>query len=125
MSDPFTFTVKSDTDHKVLLMAAEDYTGQTAPTSAPIPTPGPLYLETFKKALGDAGIGYDVYDVDAENRTAPSALGVLATTRRSSGTRARTSTCVSRRSPEERARRSSFDDEILSVRDYLNEGGTR
>ena len=81
--------------------------------SAP-PYAGPLYLDTYKKALDDAGIGYDVYDVDANGRTAPSALGVLCTTTRSSGTRARTSTSASPGSPAAPVSKL-FDDEILAV----------
>ena len=56
-------------------MVAEDYTGpqrRLAQTRRARTT-----RTTTPQALKDADIGYDVYDVDAENRTAPSPLGVL------------------------------------------------
>ena len=68
---PFTFTVASDDRHRVLLMAAEDYTGQQLATSSPSRTPGRCTCDDYTTALDDAGIGYDVYDVDAHGRTAP------------------------------------------------------
>jgi hypothetical protein len=59
----------------VLILGAEDYSGRSPNTA---PGPGPKYLDYYKNALADAGIGYDVYDVDALGRTAPSYLGVLS-----------------------------------------------
>ena len=50
----------------------------------------PNYLAYYKDALDATGSSYDVYDVDAEGRTAPDALGVLSHYDASSGTRART-----------------------------------
>ena len=76
-SDPFTYTVKSTTGNPVLLMPAEDYTGKTSDVGTD-PYPGPLYQDDYQAALDAAGISYDVYDVDANGRTAASALGVLS-----------------------------------------------
>ena len=73
-SDPFTYTAKAESSNKVLLMVAEDYTGPS-----PDQTPGPHYQDTYAKALQDAHLqSYDVYDVDAQGRAAPSTLGVLS-----------------------------------------------
>ena len=75
-SDSFTYTVASDTGRRVLILAAEDYTGasQLAP---PGPNP-PNYLSWYANALTANGVAFDVYDVDAHNRTAPDNLGVLS-----------------------------------------------
>ena len=63
-SERFTFKVASTSSHRVLILSAEDYSGRSSDFE-PLPYAGPLYLDTYKKALDDAGIGYDVYDVDA------------------------------------------------------------
>jgi hypothetical protein len=74
-SGSFTYQVASDSGRRVLIMAAEDYTGasQLRP-----PGTGPAYLSWYEDALTANGIGFDVYDVDAHNRTAPDNLGVLS-----------------------------------------------
>ena len=74
-SDPFTYDARIESNKKVLILGAEDYTGLSPNTA---PEAGPKYLDYYKNALTDAGIGYDVYDVDALGRTAPSYLGVLS-----------------------------------------------
>ena len=69
-------TVVSDTGNRVLVLAAEDYTG-----ASPVIQPGgprPQYLSYYTDALTANGIPFDVYDVDANGRTAPDALGVLS-----------------------------------------------
>jgi hypothetical protein len=74
-SDSFTYRLESDSGRRVLIMAAEDYTGASqlaAPGSSP-----PDYLSFYENALHANGIAFDVYDVDAHGRTAPDALGVL------------------------------------------------
>src|SRR4051794_32409613 len=74
-SDSFTYHVESNSGRKVLILAAEDYTGasQLAPGGS-----GPAYLGYYRDALTAAGIDFDVYDVDAHGRTAPDNLGVLS-----------------------------------------------
>ncbi len=121
-SDPFTFTVRSRSRNKVLLMAAEDYTGPSSDVSS-TPYDGPLYLDTFKQALDDAGIGYDVYNVDAENRTAPDALGVLSHYKAIVWYTGEDLYVREPGQPGGTGTSKLFDDEILNVRDYLNEGG--
>ena len=59
---------------KVLIMAAEDYSGKPGDAvefPAYASRTAPNYIDYYKNALTAAGISYDVYDVDAENRTAP------------------------------------------------------
>lgn len=73
-SPSFTYTVVSDTGNRVLVVAAEDYTGASPAQSAD----GPHYLDYYLDALAANGVEADVYDVDAEGRTAPDALGVLS-----------------------------------------------
>jgi hypothetical protein len=72
-SESFTYQAVSETGNRVLVVAAEDYSG-----ASPVQTAGPHYLDYYLKALADNGIKADVYDVDARARTAPDALGVLS-----------------------------------------------
>jgi len=72
-SSSFTYEAVSDSDRRTLIMAAEDYSGVSPPQA-----PGPHYLDKYEQALAENGIEYDVYDVDAHDRTAPDALGVLS-----------------------------------------------
>jgi hypothetical protein len=74
-SDSFTYTVESDSGRRVLILSAEDYTG--ASPARPGVT-SPQYLSFYEDALSANGVDYDVYDVDAHNRTAPDNLGVLS-----------------------------------------------
>ena len=74
-SDSFTYTVESNTNSPVLIMSAEDYSG-----ASPV-KPGvtaPQFLSFYEDALTAKGIAYDIYDVDDHNRTAPDNLGVLS-----------------------------------------------
>ena len=64
-SDSFTYTAAVESRNKVLILSAEDYTG----ASPAIPgLTEPLYLSYYQDALAANGIGYDVYDVDANGR---------------------------------------------------------
>jgi len=71
-SDSFTYEAVSETGNRVLVVAAEDYSG-----ASPVQTPGPHYLDYYLDALANNGLAADVYDVDARGRTAPDHLGVL------------------------------------------------
>ncbi len=51
-SDPFTYTLKVNTGNKVLLMAAEDYTGNSDDLDG-TPYAGPLYQDDYAQALHD------------------------------------------------------------------------
>ena len=72
-SASFTYQAVSETGRRVLVVAAEDYTGLS-----PVQTPGPHYLSYYLNALAANGVTPDVYDVDARARTAPDHLGVLS-----------------------------------------------
>jgi hypothetical protein len=74
-SPSFTYRVESDSGRRVLVLAAEDYSG-----ASPVKTgvTSPQYLSFYTDALAANGVAFDVYDVDARARTAPDALGVLS-----------------------------------------------
>ena len=73
-SESFTYGVASDSGRRVLIVAAEDYTG----ASPVIGGTAPAYLRFYTDALAANGVRFDVYDVDANGRTAPDNLGVLS-----------------------------------------------
>jgi Zinc carboxypeptidase len=71
-SDSFTYEAVSESGNRVLVVAAEDYTG-----ASPVQTTGPHFADTYVDALAANDQQADVYDVDA-GRRAPDALGVLS-----------------------------------------------
>ena len=79
-SDSFTYQAVSESGNRVLVVAAEDYTG-----ASPVQTLGPHYVDTYTDALAANGQEADVYDIDAAGRIAPDASECSATTTRSSG----------------------------------------
>ncbi|MET0603553.1 MAG: M14 family zinc carboxypeptidase [Baekduia sp.] len=121
-SDPFTYTLKVDTGSKVLLMVAEDYTGNSDDLEG-TPYAGPLYQDDYAQALTTAGIPYDVYDVDANGRTAASALGVLSHYQAVIWETAEDLYVREPGQPGGTGTSKLVDDEVLNVRDYLNDGG--
>jgi hypothetical protein len=118
-SESFTYTVRSDTGNRVLLLSAEDYSG-----ASPVQTPAdaPHYLDSYKAALDANGIQYDVYDVDAEGRKAPDAMGVLS---HYDAVLWYTGDDVIPREPGWQAGNVSrlAIEELFEIRDFLNEGG--
>ena len=123
-SDSFTYDVKNDSRNKVLILSAEDYTGnQATPPSPSTPYPGPKYLDYYKNALDDAGIGYDVYDVDANGRTAPSYLGVLKHYRAVVWYTGDDQLVREPGQPGGTGTAKLLDDELIATRDLMNEGG--
>jgi Zinc carboxypeptidase/Immune inhibitor A peptidase M6 len=121
-STPFTYTLKSDTDNKVLLMVAEDYSGNSSDVSG-TPYPGPLYQDDYSTALTTAGVAHDVYDVDANGRTAASALGVLSHYKAVIWETGEDLYVREPGQPGGTGTSKLADDEVLNVRDYLNDGG--
>jgi murein tripeptide amidase MpaA len=118
-SPAFNYRAAQESRNPVLIMADENYTGPT-PDQDPS---GPKYLAYYTDALDKAHIGYDVYDVDANDTTSPDWLGVLShykaviwytgddyVTRRP-GQPGGTGTA-----------RFNLDEEV-DARDYMNEGG--
>jgi hypothetical protein len=73
-SDSFTYSAQKETGNRVLILVAEDYTGQ----SPGPPHAGPEYLDYYQDALEANGVAADVYDVDANGRRAADALGILS-----------------------------------------------
>jgi hypothetical protein len=118
-SDSFTYTAKVESSNRVLVLAAEDYTGISPVYKK---TDGPTYLSYYLDALTANGIGADVYDVDANGRTAPSPLGVLG---HYDAVIWYTGDDILTRDPGMVAGTASrlANDEILAIRAYLNEGG--
>jgi hypothetical protein len=118
-SDSFTYTAKVESSNRVLVLSAEDYTGRSPVYKK---TSGPSYLSYYLDALAANGIGADVYDVDANGRKAPSQLGVLS---HYDAVIWYTGDDIITREPGMVAGTASrlANDEVLTVRGYLNEGG--
>ncbi|MGH3306694.1 MAG: M14 family zinc carboxypeptidase [Nocardioides sp.] len=117
-TQPFTYRVASDIGGDVLVLAAEDYSG----VSPAQKKKKPVYADEHVEAVEAAGYDADVYDVDANNRTAPHHLGVLS---HYDAVVWESGDDVIPRSPGQPA--GTIDDNSLAielaVRDYLNEGG--
>jgi hypothetical protein len=74
VSDSFTYQAVSESGNRVLVVAAEDYSG-----ASPVQDPaGPHFAAEYVDALAANGQTADLYDVDAAGRLAPDALGVLS-----------------------------------------------
>jgi hypothetical protein len=118
-SESFTYTAKVESANRVLVMAAEDYTGISPVYKS---NPRPAYLSYYLDALAAAGHGADVYDVDANEREAPSALGVLS---HYDAVIWYTGDDIITREPGMVPGTASrlANDEMLAVRAFLNEGG--
>ncbi len=118
-SDSFTYRAAVESKNDVLILANEDYTG-ASPVYANATAPN--YLSYYQDALEDNDIGYDVYDVDANGRTAATALGVLS---HYDAVVWYTGNDVITREPGWGGGNMSRIgmDQILNVRAYLNEGG--
>jgi murein tripeptide amidase MpaA len=75
-SSRFTYQAKSESGRRALVVADENYTG---PVQEPVTDEaGPDYADEAVKALELNGVAADVYDVDANDMTAPHPLGVLS-----------------------------------------------
>jgi hypothetical protein len=72
-SESFTYQAVSETGNRMLVVAAEDYSGASPVQGVSTPKYAQYYLE----ALAANGITADVYDVDQRGRNAPDHLGVL------------------------------------------------
>ena len=118
-SPSFTYAAVTETDRDVLVLAAEDYTGPT-----PADADGqPNYLAGYVQALTENGFTPDVYDVDARNRLAPDPLGVLSHYKAVVWyTGDDYLTREPKQVPGTGTSRLALD-EVVAVRDYLNEGG--
>ena len=74
-SEHFTYSVASDSDTSVLILANEDYTGVNPTFPDPLGG-GPKYVDEHVAAFQANGITPDVWDVDAQG--VPHDLGVLS-----------------------------------------------
>lgn len=127
-SKRFTYTVASDTNHDVLVIANEDYTGVN-PTYPP-GTTEPKYDEAHVAAVEAAGYSADTWDVDAQG--VPHDLGVLS---HYDGVVWYLGDNRITQDPEDELTTTPFGDLpdisvaerqqylTMAVRDYLNEGG--
>jgi len=116
-SRAFSYEAVEESDDRVLVLAAEDYTG-----SSPDDLEGPSYLDYYGEALTANGAGYDVYDVDARGRTAPDSLGVLS--HYDAVVWYTGDDIVTRELGWEPGTASRLAmDEVLEVREFLNSGG--
>lgn len=118
-SQPFTYTVEHVSKAPVLVVSAEDYSG-TNPDYAK--TDGPSYLEAYTEALRQIDLAYDVYDVDAHGRQAPSQLGVLSHYRAVIWYTGDDVAPLAKGQTAGTVDRGALD-LMLAVRGYLNEGG--
>jgi murein tripeptide amidase MpaA len=119
-SDAFTYAAVEESNDRVLIMAAEDYTG---PTPAYADTTKPAYLQAYTQALTDNGVAHDVYDVDARARKAPHPLGVLG---HYDAVVWYTGDDYLTREPAQVPGTGTSRlalEEVTAVRDFLNEGG--
>jgi Zinc carboxypeptidase/Immune inhibitor A peptidase M6 len=119
VSDSFTYEAVEESDDRVLIMAAEDYTGASP---VYVDQTGPNFLSFYEDALEANGIGFDVYDVDASGRKAATFLGVLS---HYDAVVWYTGNDTITREPgwaPGNASRLAMD-EMLHAREYLNEGG--
>jgi hypothetical protein len=120
-SSSFTYTAKSESRRRVLVIADENYSG-------PVPDPatntvGPDYEDEVVEALEANGLEADVYDVDANDMTAPHPLGVLS--HYDAVVWEKGDDYVTRRpgQPGQTGQARVAIETQLAVRDFLNEGG--
>jgi hypothetical protein len=117
-SDSFTYDAVAESGKRVLVVAAEDYTG-----ASPVQPPGgPFFLSYYTDALTANGVEFDTYDVDAHGRTAPDNLGVLS---HYDAVVWYTGNDTVTREPGWGAGNASrlAMQELLEMRDFMNEGG--
>ncbi len=119
-SDRFTYKVHPRIGGDVLVLAAEDVTGDSPPQAAA--GGGARYADDFRRRLRKAGYEPNTYDVDRMGRTAPHHLGVLS---HYDAVVWETGNDIITRDfgqPAGTSAELTLDLE-LAVRDYLNEGG--
>ena len=117
----FTYSVVNADPADVLIVAAEDYTGISSSTDYADAT-GPNYLSYYQDAIAASGHTYDVYDVDARDRTAPDDLGVLGHYK--AVVYYTGNDLITRDADQVPGDASRLaNDEMLELRSYLNNGG--
>ena len=113
----------ADPDADVLILAAEDRTGEVSiPEYESTDRNRPNYLRSYRTALEDNGVAYDIYDIDRQGRTAPDQLGVLS--HYDAVVWYSANDIVTREPGWEAGNVSRLtNDTTLEVREYLNRGG--
>ena len=120
-SSRFTYDAKSESRRRALVIADENYSG---PVQDPVTdTVGPDYADEAVAALEANGVKADVYDVDANDMTAPHPLGVLS--HYDAVVWEKGDDYVTRRpgQPGGTGQARVAIETQLAVRDFLNEGG--
>jgi Zinc carboxypeptidase/Immune inhibitor A peptidase M6 len=120
-SSRFTYETASESRRRALVIADENYSG---PVQDPVTdTEGPDYADEAVAALEANGIRADVYDVDAEDMTAPHPLGVLS--HYDLVVWEKGDDYVTRRpgQPGQTGQARVAIETQLAVRDFINEGG--
>jgi murein tripeptide amidase MpaA len=118
-SSHFTYTARNESDADVLILSAENYTGGV-PAQDPS---GPHYLTYYTDALDELGVDYDIYDVDKRGNRSPDALGVLS---HYDAVIWYTGDDYLTRQPNQMPGTGTARlavEEMIDVRDFLNEGG--
>lgn len=119
-SASFTYTVEKKIGGDVLVLAAEDVTGISPPS-----TDGAVsarYADEYVASLRKAGYQADVYDIDTHAGAAPHPLGVLSHYKAVVWETGDDVIPRTTGQPAGTAARVAWQTE-LAVRDYLNEGG--
>jgi hypothetical protein len=120
-SSRFTYEANSESRRRALVIADENYSG---PVQDPVTdTAGPDYADEAVAALAANGVRADVYDVDANDMTAPHPLGVLG--HYDFVVWEKGDDYVTRRpgQPGQTGQARVAIETQLAVRDFLNEGG--
>jgi zinc carboxypeptidase/immune inhibitor InhA-like protein len=119
-SDSFTYDAEVESHNRVLILGAENRNG-----SNPFPPVGgpPQYLSYYTDALDALGVGYDLYDTDDQGSHSAHRLGVLSHydlvvwyTGDDFLTRMPTQ-------PGGTGYARLAEEQMVDVRDYMNEGG--
>src|SRR4051794_26277872 len=122
-STPFTFNAEKSKAGDVLVMAAEDYSGNTN-IFGEGPRPGPEFLAYYTQALQDLGVPFDVWDVDAKGRKAPDPIGVLSHYKSVIWYTADDLYVREPTQPGNTGNSKLMDDEVIAIRDYINDHGS-
>ncbi|GAA3198735.1 M14 family metallopeptidase [Actinocorallia longicatena] len=117
-SGHFTYKVATDIGGDVLVLSGEDVTG-ASPVQG---VTASKYAASYTAALTAAGYTSDVYDIDANGRTAPHPLGVLGHYKAVVWETGDDIVTRAVGQPGGTAAKLALTSE-LAVRDYLNEGG--
>ncbi|GGK24774.1 zinc carboxypeptidase [Pilimelia terevasa] len=117
-SDRFTYRVHDAVGGDVLVLAAEDVTGEAPRQTGTTAKYAGVHVDALKRA----GHRPDVYDFDAQGRRAPHPLGVLSHYRAVVWETGDDEVIRNPGQPAGTAAKAALDTE-MAVRDYLNEGG--